>query len=395
MNRAIYLGRSNGFATLLLTICVLMSVTAIAYFNASSVINQQQIVTNYYQQQQALDAARAGLEYAIVYLDANRDTVTNNQIISGTLSGGGRYQVQFTFMGGKDLIALQSTGSSNNGDVNKIAQQHVKFVSAGGSAIIPDRPLSARGNVRLSGNAKVDNLQGGATILAGSDIAFSGNAITSYLLANGTQGHSSRATFGSDLHEFNQDISMMNSENLQTAYLGQLISSLQLNAAALTPQSSNHEYANELVNARGIVLLTQTGGEARISGNTVLLGSESNPLTLIVNGNLAISGNGSGSNNLKVRGNIIVTGDLKISGNATVEGLVFVLGANGIKLSGNAGITGAVVSAGTTQTLDEILGNARIVYDASVLQNTMNSISTGGGSGTYGAVPGSWRDVPS
>ncbi|MCH9770228.1 MAG: hypothetical protein K0U12_05050 [Gammaproteobacteria bacterium] len=376
----------RGFSTLLVTMVVLISAVIVSVFTAGAVVVRQKTIANRFHEQQAFAAAQAGVEYGIVYLDENKSTVTDGQVVTGSLSDGSSYSVQLDFIGGTNSeIDISSTGTSPGGTATHLVKQKVKYTeAAGGSAAIPVVPVQSRGSVDMAGNAKVVNLLNDNTITLGGTIDFNGNSKTTISLGTGSDSGGVNA----DVTQGDTTLAGMSDAELQTTYLGGLITDMQPSADLTYSNSSNHTYNSELNGqADKVIYITQSGGKAKISSNTVV-GSAAEPVTIIVEGNFEISGNAI------VHGNVIVTGSLKATGNSVINGLAFVLyGAtledDAVTSTGNSQINGALISGASIDSK----GNSTVTYSSSILNSTFAKIPSSGGK--YGKVPGSWQDLGS
>ena len=63
--------------------------------------------------------------------------------------------------------------------------------------------------------------------------------------------------------------------------------------------------------------------------------------------------------------------------------MVFSLGATSVGIIGNTRVYGALVSGGALS----LSGNAKVIYDATSLNNAAQTVAT------YGKVFGSWQDM--
>ncbi|WP_213458718.1 PilX N-terminal domain-containing pilus assembly protein [Thiocapsa sp.] len=128
-------------------------------------------------------------------------------------------------------------------------------------------------------------------------------------------------------------------------------------------------------------------GDGTFDLSSVNIGSSGSEMVTVVRGNAEIKGNKAGA------GILIVTGDLTWSGTPDFKGLVVVLGGdltwNG---GGNGGVRGSIYIANIDQSdpanwsFDSSSGtrfngggNASLVYDKTLLTNTLNGLGKGGG----------------
>lgn len=368
----------NGFATLLMTLIVLVSVSLTALYTARGVLTEQRIMSNTYKIQHALDAAQAGLNYGVMYLQNNKLTVTNGQTITGALSNGSTYSTQFQFQGAtNELIKVVTTGTTADGSAMRIVQQLIKL-SPLITKTIP-LPLTVRGEVTLDGDANVVNVFNNQTIKTSDiDVAISGNAET--ILITGTSSNST--TTGPDITENDTTLGAMTDQQLEMDTFGTTVDNI-VNSATVTYSSNTDYNYNSILNGQSGVIISinqAPGTTATIDGSTVV-GTPDNPVTLVVNGNLNISGNAT------IHGNVIVMGmsDVRASstGNTTINGLLYVQSGVNLGASGNSAINGGIVSGGTFSAD----GTISIKYDPDKLSKAVAS------SAIYGKLAGSWWDM--
>jgi len=373
----------KGFSTLMMTLVVLLSVSLLAFMSASSVVTHQSVITSEHQTQQSFNAAQAGLNYGIIYLTKNYSTIVDNETITGMLSNGSSYSVKFVFDSGKEQIQMESTGSSADNLVQTNIKQIVRYIG-GLTATPPVQPLVVRGSVELDGNTTIENNETGSNVLAGGTISLEGSAST-YLSGVLT---SNAFITGSDISSGDASLSAMDNSELATTYLGQSIADVQSLASVNFTESADYNYATDLDGLSGeTISINQIGGEASISGS-VTVGTEPNPVNIVVDGDLEIKG--TGPSDVAINGNVIVTGDLKLTGNVTINGLVLVLGSGGVTLTGNAMVNGGVISGGDATTESSLTGSSVVKYNSSILENTLAKLP--GTGGTYNRIAGSWID---
>lgn len=372
--QSIKIHHQAGFATLAAALVTLAAATLITLFSAQAIVTEFRVAKNTYNTEQAFEAAQAGLDYGVVYIDKNKATITNGQVVTGSLDNGSTYSVQINFVGPTNqLIKLVSTGMSSDGTATRVVAQMSKFMSV--MVNIPNTPLKVKGQVDLSGNSIISNLEGSTTINTGdSAVSISGNGQT--ILSSGVSSNAS--TLGPDIVQGNGALSGMTEEEFQIDTLGTTINNLMSQASPTYNNSGSTDYSSTLSGVEGKVIgINQNGGTASISSNTTV-GSPSNPVVIIVQGNISISGNSI------IYGAIIANGNVSISGNSHVHGLVFATGNSSItSTTGNSEVYGAVISGNQYNTS----GNAHVYYNS----NNLNKITQLVGS--YGRLSGSWQDL--
>lgn len=325
--------KQNGAATLIMAIFLMTISSLIVIYAANFGVMTTKSVSNDLKQAQAKNAAQAGLEYGIVYLNANHGTVTANPV-SGfinygaanasltnvALSNGATYSVVFTnpTANNYNLLVITSTGTSDDGSSSKVISQRVY---AGVSSL--NDAITSQGNITTSGNVTIT---GSGGVRAGGNVVQSGNVSIPSIVKNDTV------------------LKNMTSAALFSSIFG--VSQAQMQAQS-----------TYFANTSGLNYSTLTGknwinSSVIISGN-VTIGSPTNPVLLVINGSF------------------IASGTIKI------YGLVYVTGAT--TMSGNASFNGGIVSQGAV-TLSGSVG----AYNASMIANFTSK--------TYAKIPGSWRD---
>src|SRR3990167_2563868 len=120
--------KQTGAATLITSIMLLFIITFIVLFAASYSILRQKITANQYRYNQAVQAADAGLEFGIVYLQENKSAILannssgyllpflNTSTQNVTLANGSKYSIIYTnpTANNYDLINVESTGVNSD-----------------------------------------------------------------------------------------------------------------------------------------------------------------------------------------------------------------------------------------------------------------------------------------
>jgi hypothetical protein len=360
-------------------LAILVLITIVTLVTGKVAITELEIAANEQRARQAFEAAQAGMEYAVAYMeddgtdhddDGNVDTITDpNDPVS--LANGSAYAVEFC---AKPLVlpATTSVAPSCNPatDISNVlvyargwsddrtAQQHIIQVIEKIPAIAnpPANPLTVQGTSDINGAGQVTNPEGNMTIWSGDTVDF--NSATFNTAIPNPSGSGLIET--SNMNHLGVDI-VQDDPNLSTLTPDQYFR----NFFGVTPADYRDYYATTVVPGADFGTVAGTIGEViwvdgdipvnQFGGNTVL-GTATQPVVLIVDGNMTTSGT------------------------VTVNGLVFVFGdlASG---TGNVEINGAVIVAGNTL----VTGTLDIVYDSAILANTNNVSSPA-------AVSGSWRD---
>lgn len=361
--------KTLGVTVLLLTVTLLLISMLLILFAAQYSALQQKITANLYRNQQAFEAAQAGLEVAIPYFQTNYTTIEsqarkgflkpyqNSSTQNVALANGSQYTFVYTNPTKNDynLITITSTGINADGSSTRVISQQIQAYSSG----IPTPTISSttQGSVTLSGTSSITNTQTNSNIKAGNSVSISNSART--VTSSGTTSNSS--ALGSDVAQNNSDLSSLSTDNFFQSIFGASQVTVQNNADRSYSNVSNHTYNSNLNGTTGsIIWIDQLGGLATINSSTVI-GSTSKPVILIVNGNLLLSGF------------------------ATIYGLVFVLNpSTTVIINQNAIINGVIASTGDIS----FQGASALSYNTTVL----NNLPTVNNAVNYAKVPASWKD---
>jgi len=325
-------------------------------------------VANMQRQQQAFEAARAGMEYGINFLENNSTNIFNNSssgfiqpytdsnITNVTLANNSKFSVTYSnpVAYNYDLIKISCTGTSDDGTATKTVSQLVQF----GSLLlnIPTRSIISKGSITLSNSAQIYNLAASRTLQSGSSIAINNSAYT--YTPSGVSSTSSG--LASDVEQNNATLSTISTTDLFSSYFGLSPTMVANNSSTLYTNSADTDYSTLLNGLRGTTIwINQTGGTAMIKGSSTI-GSSSSPVLLIISGNSSISES------------------------AVIYGMVYIDNPLAVQIGGNAMLVGGIVATGSFN----IIGSARIIYSAGVLTNLQNLNNMK----YYSKVPGSWKD---
>lgn len=362
----IRLKKQRGAALLILAIILLLAMTGVIFMLAKQGLLSQKVTANEYRATQAFEAAEAGIEFGIVYLEKNRTTIvkdtnadgyidnySNSSTSNVALANGSKFTITYSNPTANDLsiVLITSVGTSSDGTSTREVRQLVKYTPT--LVHFSNYPLVTKGNLTLSGSTLVQNTETNTTIQTGGTVNLNGGAKT--VTSSGTSSTSSSTK--SDISQNNSALYNQSLETFFTSYFGAPASSVQSSVANYYQNSSSTNY-NSLLNGKNgtSIWIEQTGGQAVIDSTTVV-GSINNPVLLIVNG------------------------DLKIAGSAQIFGYVFVTGT--LTTTGSAYTTGGVTVGGNV--VDS--GNFTLSFSNTVLNNVQQLI------GSYGKIPGSWNDI--
>ena len=315
------------FTLVLMLLCLLIIIFAGNYANL-----QSKSIANLTRSQQALNAAIAGSEYAIAYLQTNSSTVTaspvggyiNYSIATVTLANNATYSVVITNPTANNytLLNIKSTGVSDDGTATRVIQQQV---NSGGSSL--QYAVTSQGSMVASGTGNV-------------------TGTTNALDLGGTFTHSGSWNIpGSEIKQNDTNISSMSAASFFN-YI--------FNESSATFQSQSTVYSS----TSGIPWSSLSGkvyiNTSVVQSGNITVGSAANPVILVVNGSWISSGT------------------------ATIYGIIYTTG--GIITSGNFNVNGAMVSQGQIT-----MSGSVATYSSTIVNKLM-------GAGYFARVSGSWKD---
>lgn len=325
--------RERGAATLLLAVIMLSVSTLMIVFAANFGILSTKSVNNMVGQAQAIQAANAGMEYGIVYLQTNKSTITANpiagfiaygpsdsSITNVTLANSSKYSITYSnpIANNYNVITIRATGTNSDNTATASMEQKV---SAGAPSL--KAAITTQGNLVTSGNVTITGAYG---VQAGGSVTQSGNVHISSVTQNDTT------------------LKNMSSSALFSSIFGVTQAQMQT--------QSNYYSSSTGINYNSLTGKNWINSSVTIAGNYTI-GTPSNPVLLIINGNFTAAGT------------------------ITINGLVYVTGMT--TMSGNATFNGGVVSQGAV-TISGSVG----AYNGSIV-GKFTSVS-------YSFIPGSWKD---
>lgn len=358
-----YLKKQIGAATLLITTVVMVCITLLVLFAANYGAFQQKISANSNRNQQAFEAAEAGLEFGINYLKQNSATIlaspsggfiqafSNSSTNNVALANGTHYTITYTNPTANvyTIIKVSSTGTSDDGSASRTVSQLVAFGSILAKA--PTNPLTVKGNVSLGGSSSVTNMQSSTTIQSGGTVSISGSSQTQT-----SSGGSTSSSIGSDVQQNKSSLASESTTDYFSSYFGVSAATVKSNAAYTFTNLG--DYSSVLNGKTGsLIWIDQTSGTANI-GSSANVGTAASPVILIINGNL------------------------RISSSTQIYGLVFVTGTATVDIVGSTDVVGGLI---TTSDLS-ITGSSAITFSSTVLSTTQNIMNY------YAKIPGSWKD---
>lgn len=362
-----FLKKTRGAVTLLFTVTLLMLSTLIILFATNFAIMQSKSTANMNRNIQAFEAAEAGLEYGINYLQVNSSTIlanpidgfiqpfSNASVTNVILANNSQYTITYSNPSAYNYNRIQvtSTGISDDGSATRVMSQQIQFGSMLANA--PTVPLTSKGAVSLGGSAEITNTHSDTTLLSGQSVSISGSGRT--VLASGTS--STAALIKSDVQ---QNVSSIESSSLTdffATYFGVPSTTIKSNSANYYSNSTNTNYGGLLDGKTGTsIWIDQTGGTAKINGGTI--GTVENPVLLVINGKA------------------------DLTGNAVIYGFVYIMGETTTDVLGSVQVHGSII----TQADISLKGSGSVTYDPTTLTNLRNQSSMR----YYAKVPGTWKD---
>lgn len=411
--------KQSGMAVLSVTMVVLAIVTIITFFSARIIVTDNKIYQNQENAADAFNAAQAGVDYALGFINSNI-TNRNNVLVAAvasnglascassssttclssgstlgtcspaavsTLSNGATYTMQYSCVSaGSSTLTISSVGKSQDGTSTRTIKVQVNSYPQGTQITFPLLTTSTVNNI--SSKTNITNNASGATVgvRAGGAITITGTGFVqvagvSYITPNAAQ-----------VYQNYPGLSSITSTVLQQTYLGDTITNLGATADYTGTYGGNRKFTSVSSDA-----LTGTGAPTRVSGvvgkvvylnmnngaNTATIngtfsaGSTTQPILIIVNGNVSLA------NTAKITGSLYATGTITFANAANVVGFVFGGGAVtlGDSTAGVNDVNGAVISGANVN----LNGSGNILFSTT---DTLNSLRYS----KYGIVSGSWRD---
>jgi Tfp pilus assembly protein PilX len=319
-----------GAATLLITFVLFLAAIFLMLYAVNFSRLQQKTASNSYNSNQAFEAAEAGLEFGMAYLNTNSATITasptngyinygsaNSSLTNVSLANNAKFSVVYTNPTQNNYLLIQvtSTGTSADGSSTRTVRQQVYGgTSALKYAITTQQNFTASGNVTVTGQNGVN---------AGGTVTGSGNINISQTTANDTA------------------LANLSSDTLFSNIFGMSKSSMQ--------SQSTYYASGSGVNYSNLSGNVWINSGVSISGNATI-GTQANPVLLIVNGNF------TGSGTATIYGVIYVMGTTTVSGNFTVNGGLVSQGS--ITMSGTSSAYNAqIVSQLTAHGFSRVTGS--------------------------------------
>jgi hypothetical protein len=393
-------GREQGAATLLIAMILLFTITLISILTARTTILETKIAANEFRGKQAFEAADAGVQYAISYLNANGTTRSAGSplILSATLGNSSSYNCTLFDASStaaevlgtncsapipENHVCISSTGSSDDTEFTRTISQLLLVASPLSNP--PNNPLTSKSIVDIRGSGTIINPEGNSTIWSGHNMAFTGANPRTFVASPDPA-----ATLDGSPNEENDLQALVNeldAAGMDSSLIGAIAASStnddlafdvvadDANLAALTgdeffenffgydPATYNSTMVTTEIEG-GMVAGALSGltneiirvdGDAKFTSN-ITIGTVDNPVVLIIDGDLVGAGTVTVNGILYVRGDWTGAGTLDIRGGAIVEGNV------------------------------EGIGNMNVIYSSMVLDQVGKNLSK------TGPISGTWRD---
>ena len=335
--------RQMGIATLSISMMLLFIITIASLSTARISITEQLVSNNLYREKQAFEAAQASLEAA---LDNLKQSLSKTPLAS-TIAGGGSSKLNngaaysYTYQVidiNQDNISVNiiATGYSDNGSGTRTVQQSAHFIPP--LINTPIAPLTSRDSIWVSGvnitntiAAPLAHSGGPITIIASPQ----GSACTqpAYCVTDSALNAMSKEGFFEYYFGLEKVLLQGLSEVFNCTECGEILDGQTGKIAWITPKSKDPIHLDD--------------------SN---IGSQDDPILLIIEG------------------------DLGHLSNSTIYGLVYVTG----KITSNNDnfkIVGALI----TEDRTTLQGNIILSYDTTVLAN-LDKL------GRFARIAGSWRD---
>lgn len=358
----------HGAVMVIMTLILMLLSTMIIIFAANYGTLQSKSISNIQRQRQAFEAAQAGLEFGVNYLQQNNTTIlanpvsgyilpyTDSNLTNVPLANNSSFTVTYSnpVANNYDLIKISSTGTSDDGTATDTVSQLVEF----GSLLlnIPTIPVTVKGLITMGNNAEIINTYNNFTITAGLSISLDKKAVT--ILASGVS--SKKKKLQSDVTENDATLAGTSSNDLFISYFGLPESIVQSSSSKYYSNTSDTNYSTLLNGEQGSsIWIDQSSGTATINGSTII-GTSTNPVILIIKGTPTF-------------------GD-----NTIIYGFVYIDNPLIAQLQGNFLLVGGIAATGDINIID----SAQIMYSPFVLQNLQN-VNT---MKYFAKIPGSWKD---
>lgn len=377
--------RQRGAITVLMALVSLLIITGATLMHAELAVNEQRNAANVERQKQAFEAAMAGYDYAMAYLQQNGPDADGNATADAlvapaaaradrtALATGATYAVELC---APDIDALPSdptsacsapTGAGNlrrlliwargwSDDDTGVSQIVSTAARTPAMANTPRNPLTTKGTAVINGSGDVTNPESRTTIWSGQSVSFTNANFKTNIPSphdpDTLVESSSQNKRGFDVIDNDGNLGTLTGDAFFANFFG------------TTPAVYRDTYATRVLDA------SDAGDMATLDGSTGEI--------IWLEGNASINGGTVGS--AAAPALLVVNGDLTSNGNVTVNGVLYVVGD--ADLGGNATVNGSLVVQGTS----DVTGSLDVVFSSQL--TSLAGTATGG----FAAAAGTWKD---
>lgn len=399
----------RGAVALLVSIILLIAATLMVFLVARGAVTEQQLSANEARNRAAIAAANAGLDRAIADLQAKTIPPATGLAVQ-LPNASAHFRVWVCHPGtlpapaSGDLPPCPATSTNSTpagcdspvvsgvivplpvvyscGWSDDSAARHLVIQSVAQTVPLsgaPTNPLTAIGNVNVSGSATVVNTYNNLTIWSGTSVSSLGNAGKAFVRDPGTPAPSvgddgrltapgapptscqnsdgyvcttEKTNIGPDVVANDPNLGYLNYDSIFNMLFG--TSPDVFRESFVSYETTGAEIGSIIgKQAETIWVDAQDSPTTTINGD---IGTRENPVILVIDGNV------SSNMNVTVYGLVVITGNLEIAGNMNVQGALLV--------NGNVSGTGSLT----------------VMYDPETLNPRDNQL------GKPTSHPGSWRD---
>ena len=385
--------KASGFITLTVVLIIVLLITALTLMTGKMLMGEQRSASNQVRYHEAMNAAQAGLDKAIIQLMDNFENQTN----LNHLTAAPYYHVTFgnvveVPLGSSTIktVTINSVGTagysassatSTNAESQATVSQQVLSISP--ISATPAAPLTVAAGMAAGGNFTVAaNPNGGGPGVPISIWSKNTVAVGSSSSTCGQQeyydGTCSLEAYSSSKAGINSDI-LANDPNFPADLLSYIFNGSTSVQDVIDSVKSSYSSTAQIalhIGASGTGLTNCSSLDTSSKGIYVIRGTCSPPGDV-------------GSRAFPVI-LLVVNGSFTMNANKNIYGIIFTYtepsatGTYDVMLNGGATIYGALVS---NFELGNSNGTYNAVYDAETLSNLSNSVES-----IVSTIPGSWRD---
>lgn len=422
--------KQKGLGALFTSVILLFLASVFMIAVSRSLLIEQRMSSNEVRSKQAFEAAQAGLDAAMNYLNSSpRGSDQDNNgaaedLAAVTLANGAVYRAAFCvpqmegmaaptpayfcedtpgsrpvcdyvdgvpgdpdvnsratipagfteadFFGTPAIVAC---GWSDDGLGKRIVQQSVGVIG-GEDTKGPSNPLTAKGAINVGGSATVVNYFNNLNIWSGGAIDNTGASARTFVRNPTAALPAPGATPPTDGNLFNNCNNTTNSVYTCTSKTaGVEMFDVIDRDPTLANLSDERMFRN--IFAMTLEEFSQTA-QISISGNDTADLDTVGGMSIYIDGTASLSGT-IGSRDKPVK--LVIDGDFDLTGGPEIFGVVYVTG-NIVGGGGNVTVNGAMVTQGAVDTN----GGVTVIYDPTIVRRAGEAV------GRAGLIPGTWRD---